>query len=283
MFEFSKIWLLLFLSISLLSCSKKDELNSTSNLNNSEPCSSARDYDIGLKNGLRMAPPCDITTSKLPKCLGEYSVVTWTACYGERSIPNAGTYKGEYLEGKANGKGEFVNQDSTRYLGEYSKGLRNGYGKEYSSNGTILNEGQWINGNLAVNSQSEITKEVTLSTNTSSLTFDSNESNAKFNIPAGSTYICKNKKASDMLLQLVYSRTSPELASIIVNAPTQRIDQVITWLHFVPSQVGSANEYSYRNTKISTTILTIYPRSSMVVISGNDASLEFQNCLMINK
>lgn len=34
----------------------------------------------------------------------------------------------------------------------------------------------------------------------------------KFAIPDGSFYICKNKKAPDMLLQLMYSRTSDELA-----------------------------------------------------------------------
>lgn len=101
----------------------------------------------------------------------------------------------------------------------------------------------------------------------------------RFNIPDGSFYICKNKKSEDMLLQLMYSRTSAELASVIAHAPTQRIDKVLTWL-FVPGQGGDM-EFNYRNTKVSSTVLKILPQKSSVLIVGDGASLEFGNCLMI--
>ena len=115
-----------------------------------QTCTSLKDYETGLKNGLKTAPPCElVNANKLPKCAGEYSPTTWSTCYGERTTANGSTYRGWYFEGKANGKGEFVNPDGTRYLGEYAKGQRNGYGKEYAANGTVHKEGQWTNGVFA--------------------------------------------------------------------------------------------------------------------------------------
>ena len=117
---------------------------------NAQVCTSTKDYETGLKNGLKMAPPCELTnTSKLQKCVGDYSPTTWSTCYGERTAANGGTYRGGYLEGKAHGKGEFVNPDGSRYLGDYVKGQRNGYGKEYSATGAIVKAGQWSNGAFA--------------------------------------------------------------------------------------------------------------------------------------
>ena len=103
----------------------------------------------------------------------------------------------------------------------------------------------------------------------------------RFSIPDGSFYICKNKKSEDMLLQLMYSRTSAELASVIAHAPTQRVDKVLTWL-FVPGQ-GGDKEFNYRNTQVSSTVLKILPQKSRVLIVGDGAALEFGNCLMIKK
>ena len=117
---------------------------------NAQVCTSTKDYETGLKNGLKMAPPCELTnTSKLQKCVGDYSPTTWSTCYGERTAANGGTYRGGYLEGKAHGKGEFVNPDGSRYLGDYVKGQRNGYGKEYSATGAIVKAGEWHNGVFA--------------------------------------------------------------------------------------------------------------------------------------
>ena len=69
---------------------------------NAQACTSTKDYETGLKNGLKMAPPCELTnTSKLPKCVGEYNAASWSTCYGERAAANGGSYRGGYLEGKA--------------------------------------------------------------------------------------------------------------------------------------------------------------------------------------
>jgi len=111
-------------------------------------CTSNKDYEAGLVNGLKVAPPCSITNNGIykNKCVGEYNPATWTSCYGERTLPNSEKYRGGYLDGKANGDGEFVNADGSRYLGYYEKGKRNGYGKEYDSKGDVVKEGQWSNG-----------------------------------------------------------------------------------------------------------------------------------------
>ena len=107
-----------------------------------------KDYEMGIKNGLKMALPCELSLPKLPNCVGEHNVTSWSNCYGERASANGGAYRGTYLEGKANGKGEFINSDGTRYLGDYLKGQRNGTGKEYSSSGVLLKQGQWNKGNF---------------------------------------------------------------------------------------------------------------------------------------
>ena len=85
-----------------------------------------------------------------------------------------------------------------------------------------------------------------------------------------------------MLLQLMYSRTSAELASVVAHAPTQRIDKVLTWL-FTSGNGSVDKEFNYRNTNVSSTILKIQPQKSSVVIVGEGTTLEFGNCLMIKK
>jgi hypothetical protein len=134
------------LSLLVVGC---DDNKKTDNVSQTKDiCSSTTDYETGLKNGLRVAPPCDITNngSYKDKCNGDYKSTTWTNCFGERTLPNGEKYRGGYLEGKANGKGEYVNADGSRYLGYYEKGKRNGYGKEYDSKGEVVKEGQWRTG-----------------------------------------------------------------------------------------------------------------------------------------
>ena len=134
------IFLTIALALLVVGCDNK-----TSSMGS---CTSINDYEAGLVNGLKVAPPCDITNygTYKDKCVGEYNSTTWTSCYGERTLPNGEKYRGGYFEGKANGKGEFLNADGTRYLGDYSRGKRNGSGKEYDANGAVVKEGQWSNG-----------------------------------------------------------------------------------------------------------------------------------------
>ena len=55
-------------------------------------------------------------------------------------------FKGEYLNGKKNGKGiEYFQNNKIKFEGEYLNGKRNGKGKEYGKNGLIY-EGEYLNG-----------------------------------------------------------------------------------------------------------------------------------------
>jgi len=159
-----------------MSYSKVGDAASPDNALNPQTCASITDYEAELKNGSSVSTPCEIISSNLPRCLGEYSVSTWSNCYGERVTPKGGTYKGGYRDGKANGKGEFVNPDGSRYLGKYAIGLRNGYGKEYAINGAILKEGKWINGKFIGDSQIDKSERGTLPSTSSSVKYTANDS-----------------------------------------------------------------------------------------------------------
>ena len=55
-------------------------------------------------------------------------------------------FKGEYLNGKRNGKGKEYDDDILNFEGEYLNGKRNGKGKEYFKSGDLYFEGEYING-----------------------------------------------------------------------------------------------------------------------------------------
>ena len=56
-------------------------------------------------------------------------------------------FKGEYINGKRNGKGKEYNFDGTMiFEGEYINGKRNGKGKEYYDDGNLKFEGEYLNG-----------------------------------------------------------------------------------------------------------------------------------------
>ena len=57
-------------------------------------------------------------------------------------------YKGDYLNGKRNGKGKEYNEfGDLIYEGEYLNGKRSGKGKEYYPNGNIKFKGIYLNNN----------------------------------------------------------------------------------------------------------------------------------------
>ena len=56
-------------------------------------------------------------------------------------------FEGEYLNGRANGKGKEYNEEGKIILeGEYLNGELNGKGKEYYKNGKLIFEGEYLNG-----------------------------------------------------------------------------------------------------------------------------------------
>ena len=55
-------------------------------------------------------------------------------------------FKGFYLNGKKNGKGEEYFKDSLIFKGEYLNGKRNGKGLEFDENDRLIFEGEYLNG-----------------------------------------------------------------------------------------------------------------------------------------
>ena len=55
-------------------------------------------------------------------------------------------YVGEWEDNNQHGHGTY-NTTSDKYVGEYKKGNRHGYGTKTKADGTIIHQGQWINGN----------------------------------------------------------------------------------------------------------------------------------------
>ena len=56
-------------------------------------------------------------------------------------------FEGEYINGKRNGKGkEYYYDDKLKFEGEYINGERNGKGKEYYDCGKLKFEGEYLNG-----------------------------------------------------------------------------------------------------------------------------------------
>ena len=54
-------------------------------------------------------------------------------------------YDGEYVNDKAEGKGQYIWEDGKYYIGQWKNGLFHGKGIEYYSNGKIKYEGDYIN------------------------------------------------------------------------------------------------------------------------------------------
>jgi antitoxin component YwqK of YwqJK toxin-antitoxin module len=62
------------------------------------------------------------------------------------SMPDMGTYIGEFKNGNLDGNGTMKDTKGIiTYIGEWKNNLKNGYGKEYT-NGILLFEGQFKDG-----------------------------------------------------------------------------------------------------------------------------------------
>jgi len=80
--------------------------------------------------------------SKLPLC-PEKTDAFWTNCQGTRHWNNA-SYVGEFIYGKAHGKGTYTWPDGTKYVGEWRNDKPHGYGTQYDSAGNIVFQGQLV-------------------------------------------------------------------------------------------------------------------------------------------
>jgi hypothetical protein len=100
----------------------------------------------GLAREADAAVPGRWLRSSLPSCAGDYNSSNFDRCYSERNIPGGDRYTGEYVDGKAHGKGAYHFSDGRRFVGEYAGGKRNGRGVEYRADGSVASEGYWIDG-----------------------------------------------------------------------------------------------------------------------------------------
>ena len=90
---------------------------------------------------------CEYKNGEKKKGTEIYSL--FTQHYEEFNMSNNKLiYKGEYLNGKRNGKGKEYDKDGNLiFEGEYLNGKRNGKGKEYNKyTGKLIFEGEYLNG-----------------------------------------------------------------------------------------------------------------------------------------
>ncbi len=104
--------------------------------------------------------------STLSECPSENSTRTWNNCIGAIRVSSGDTYKGEFRDGKPNGRGTFhfladnqfkgdryegelrggeansrgvyIHANGNRYEGEFREGKRNGFGSYHVTNGKVM-------------------------------------------------------------------------------------------------------------------------------------------------
>ena len=67
---------------------------------------------------------------------------------GTFTFANGNKYVGEYKDGQRNGQGTYTFASGNKYVGEFKDNKYNGQGTEYASNGSIINQGLWADGNF---------------------------------------------------------------------------------------------------------------------------------------
>ena len=83
--------------------------------------------------------------SNLPACP---SSGYFHSCFGTYTVGNGNKYVGEFKYDMLNGKGTYTTASGIKYVGEFKDGKYNGQGTLYSSNGSVINQGIWANGNF---------------------------------------------------------------------------------------------------------------------------------------
>ena len=101
-----------------------------------------------------------------------------------------------------------------------------------------------------------------------------------FPIPDGSAYICSVSSGSGLLMQLRYSRTSPNLASIAMHE-SGKVENVSEWEFYTSEGTGGGESYQYKNLVNKSSSLYIYPNLKKVSLQGGSGRLDFIRCEMI--
>jgi hypothetical protein len=63
---------------------------------------------------------------------------------GTYTFASGNKYVGEYKDDKRNGQGTYTLANGDKYVGEWKDNQRNGEGTEYALNGSIINQGIWV-------------------------------------------------------------------------------------------------------------------------------------------
>lgn len=85
--------------------------------------------------------------SRLPAC-PDSEDVRWHNCQGVFIWSNGEKYVGEFRDDKRNGQGVFTWPNGEKYVGEFRDNKRNGSGTRYSTDGSVLEQGLWKDGEL---------------------------------------------------------------------------------------------------------------------------------------
>ena len=67
---------------------------------------------------------------------------------GNLTFATGHKYVGEFTDDKQNGQGTFTFPNGEKYVGEFKNDNYSGQGTLFASNGSIINQGNWTNGNL---------------------------------------------------------------------------------------------------------------------------------------
>ncbi|MEJ6563884.1 MAG: cytoplasmic protein [Burkholderiales bacterium] len=64
----------------------------------------------------------------LSPCIGAYNAFTWTDCFGIDTHASGSIYRGDWLDGKYNGKGTKTYSSGEKYTGDWKNGKKHGMG-----------------------------------------------------------------------------------------------------------------------------------------------------------
>ena len=89
----------------------------------------------------------NIPQSNLPACQGS-DTARWSNCFGKYTFPDGAIYVGEWKAMLMHGRGTFMSAIGVKYEGEWRDNNYNGQGTLFASNGSVISQGVWADGNF---------------------------------------------------------------------------------------------------------------------------------------
>ncbi len=84
----------------------------------------------------------------VPSCPAGVAPSNWSNCLGEVTLEGGRLYRGPFVSGKPSGNGEVVFPNGYRYRGDVEAGRFHGLGVLLSSDGRVLQSGEWSSGSF---------------------------------------------------------------------------------------------------------------------------------------